>query len=75
MQVFQCKIDPMILTPGKYYLRAAISRYGGELYDYIEEITSIEILQVSDALSKTPYNHYVGYVYLPYQWSKLKYEY
>jgi lipopolysaccharide transport system ATP-binding protein len=73
IQVVECRIDPMVLTPGRYYLRGAIFRLG-ELFDRIDEITSFQILEASADVSSTPSNHYVGYVYLPYQWMHIKYE-
>jgi lipopolysaccharide transport system ATP-binding protein len=69
--VLECHANPMILTPGRYYLRGAIFRQN-ELYDHIDEMLSFKILEASYDLSATPSNHYVGYVYLPYQWLRVK---
>ena len=64
---FECLIDPMILTPGTYYLRAAIYR-PGILYHYIEEILRFEVLAISQHRRGAPSHNVVGDIYMPYQW-------
>ena len=71
IQVLECDVNPMVLTPRRYYLRGAIFRQG-EVYDYIDEITSFEVIEASVDLSVAPSSHYVGYVYFPYQWLTLE---
>ncbi|HEU4628925.1 MAG TPA: Wzt carbohydrate-binding domain-containing protein, partial [Gemmatimonadaceae bacterium] len=71
VQAFECRVDPMILTPGRYYLRAAVFRRKGELFDHIDEILAFDVLTVSADPAATPLNHYVGYAYLPYVWRRL----
>jgi lipopolysaccharide transport system ATP-binding protein len=68
---FECVVDPMLLVPGRYYLRGAVFRRKGELYDHIDEMLSFDVLTVSADPDRTPASHYVGYVYLPYQWSRV----
>ena len=71
VQTFECRVDPMVLTPGRYYLRGAVFRRKGELYDHIDEMLAFDVLTVSADASRTPASHYVGHVYLPYEWSRV----
>jgi lipopolysaccharide transport system ATP-binding protein len=65
---FTCKIDPMILNPGKYFLRAAVFAFG-RLFDHIDEVMRFEIEAVSANVSLLPKGHYVGDVYMSYKWT------
>jgi lipopolysaccharide transport system ATP-binding protein len=67
VHIFNCTIQPMILCPGRYFIRAAIFRRG-ELFDYIDEMIAFDVLNVASDLSVTPASHLVGHVYLPFQW-------
>jgi hypothetical protein len=69
-QTFECRVDPMPLTPGRYYLRGAVFRRKGELYDHVDEMLAFDVLTVSADPARTPSSHYVGYVYLPYEWTR-----
>jgi lipopolysaccharide transport system ATP-binding protein len=71
VQVFECRVSPMPLTPGRYYLRAAVFRRKGELFDHIDEILGFDVLTVSADPAATPQNHFVGYCYLPYAWRRV----
>jgi ABC-type polysaccharide/polyol phosphate transport system ATPase subunit len=67
ISVLECEISPMILTPGKFILRAAVfSR--DEIYDHIDEILEFDVLDVPAARALVPQNHYVGLVHVPYKW-------
>lgn len=65
---FQCKIDPMILTPGSYFLRAAVFALG-RVFDHIDEIMRFEVEAAASNERPLPKNHYVGDVYVPYKWT------
>ncbi|MEI7590937.1 MAG: Wzt carbohydrate-binding domain-containing protein, partial [Deltaproteobacteria bacterium] len=65
--VFKCEINPMILSPGRYYVRGAIFR-PGEVLDHIDEIIGFDVMNLAWNISSTPINHIVGHVYLPYKW-------
>ena len=65
--VFYCHIDPNVLVPGKYFLRAAIF-HSAELFDHIDEVFSFEIMKAKAAGRITPDSHYVGHVFIPYKW-------
>jgi lipopolysaccharide transport system ATP-binding protein len=68
-QVLECRVDPMLLTPGRYFLRAAIFA-GTEFYEHIDEFLHFEVAPFGDVHEgRIPSSHYVGYVYQPYQWS------
>ena len=69
IQVFDCRVDPMLLTPGRYFLRGAVfSRT--EVYDHVDEFLPFEVTPSPYKRDgRTPANHYVGYVYYPYRWS------
>jgi hypothetical protein len=66
---FSCKVDPMILTPGKYFIRAAIFNFD-HLFDHIDEVMTFEIEGVANDINLIPKGHYVGDVYLPYKWCR-----
>ena len=68
-QIFDCEIRPMILCPGRYFIRAAIFTRN-ELFDHIDELISFEVVSAAYVLSSVPENHMVGYVYVPYKWHK-----
>jgi lipopolysaccharide transport system ATP-binding protein len=65
--VLECEVSPMMLTPGKFILRAAVFRRD-ELFDHIDEIMEFEVLDVPAADGALPLNHHVGLVYAPYRW-------
>lgn len=65
---FTCKIDPMILNPGSYFLRAAVFTVGC-VFDHIDEVMRFEIEAAAADASRLPKNHYVGDVYVPYAWT------
>ncbi len=69
-QTLECLVDPMPLTPGQYYVRAAIFR-PGEIYDHIDEMIGFQVLSAASADAATPTSHYVGYVYTPYEWARV----
>ena len=68
-QSFTCTVDPMILAPGTFYIRAAIFT-PSEVLDYIDELIAFEVSNASDNPTRTPIGHRVGYVYLPFNWKK-----
>ncbi|MBW7881361.1 MAG: ABC transporter ATP-binding protein [Caldilineaceae bacterium] len=68
--LFSCHVDPMLLTPGRYYIRAAAFRHG-ESFDHIDEALAFDVSTASMAPDKAPLSHHVGYVYVPYQWSRV----
>ena len=70
---YQCAIDPNMLVPGKYFIRAAIF-LGGELYDHIDEVMLFEVAPAIASTDDTPSSHYVGHVYFGYQWTRLEQE-
>jgi lipopolysaccharide transport system ATP-binding protein len=65
---FVCKIDPMILNPGRYFLRAAIFVVG-QIFDHVDEVMRFEVEAAATKVTVAPKNHYVGDVYVPYEWS------
>jgi lipopolysaccharide transport system ATP-binding protein len=65
--IFNCTITPMILCPGRYYIRAAIFRHS-EAFDHIDEMIGFDVLNIAFDLSNTAANHLVGHVYLPFKW-------
>jgi lipopolysaccharide transport system ATP-binding protein len=67
---YECIVNPQVLTPGKYSIRAAIFRRE-ECYDYIHELICFSIDASRAKCGTGPKNHYVGYTYLPYQWIRL----
>jgi lipopolysaccharide transport system ATP-binding protein len=67
---FRCTVDPMILTPGSFTLRAAVFK-PGVVFDHIDELMSFEIVDAAVDLEKTPKNHFVGDVFLKYDWAAL----
>jgi lipopolysaccharide transport system ATP-binding protein len=71
-QVLECLVDPMLLTPGRYFLRAAIFS-GTETYEHLDEFLPFEVAPYGDIENgKIPSRHYVGYVYQAYRWSVVK---
>jgi lipopolysaccharide transport system ATP-binding protein len=64
----RCDIDPMILTPGQYTIRAAIFHADGISFDYIDAVMSFEVLDAPFDVARVPKNHYVGDVFLKYHW-------
>ncbi len=70
-QVFECRVDPMLLTPGRYFFRAAIFSPGEE-YEHIYEFLPFDVLRVGHgAPDRIPSGHYVGYTYYPYAWREV----
>lgn len=69
--VFECHVDPMILSPGRYSIRGAIFR-PGETMDHIDEMLNFDVSDVSWDLQASPSNHRVGHVYLPYTWTEME---
>jgi lipopolysaccharide transport system ATP-binding protein len=67
IQTFSCKVDPMILNPGRYYIRAAIFRKN-EVFDHIDELIAFDVLNVAHNLLLSPVDHLVGMVYVPFEW-------
>jgi lipopolysaccharide transport system ATP-binding protein len=65
---YRCDVDPMILTPGIYTIRAAIFHPQGLQFDYIDAVMSFEILDAPFDLGRLPKGHYVGEVFLKYRW-------
>jgi lipopolysaccharide transport system ATP-binding protein len=65
---FVCRIDPMILNPGRYLLRAAIFVFD-RVFDHIDEVMRFEIEAAVVNAAAAPMNHYVGDVYVPYEWN------
>lgn len=64
---FECDVSPMLLTPGRFTIRAAVfTRL--ELFDHIDEIMGFEVIDLRLEDSDIPINHYVGMVYYPYKW-------
>jgi hypothetical protein len=71
VQVFECCIDPMLLTPGRYFFRAAMFSQA-ELYEHLDEFLPFDVVRFSeDGSSRIPSSHYVGYVYCPYKWQEV----
>jgi lipopolysaccharide transport system ATP-binding protein len=68
--VLSCLIDPMMLVPGRYFIRAAIFR-SETLYHRIDEVMQFEVLPVPHAPHLVP-THFVGDLYFPYRWSVVK---
>jgi lipopolysaccharide transport system ATP-binding protein len=66
---FRCKVDPMILNPGIYYVRAAIFT-PTEIFDHVDEVTEFEIEGAAVDATVAPKNHYVGDVYVRYEWTR-----
>lgn len=69
--IFECSVEPMILCPGRYYIRGAIFR-SSELMDHIDEMVGFDVLSLAWDLAGAPKSHLVGHVYLPFKWSQLK---
>jgi lipopolysaccharide transport system ATP-binding protein len=70
----ECNVNPNILLPGLYNIRAAIIRKSKAslIYDYIENILSFEIMNTSyDQRNSLPYPHCVGLVHVAYKWQVL----
>ena len=65
---FTCEINPMILNPGTYFLRAAIFVHE-RIFDHIDEVMQFEIETAATDVTLAPKNHYVGDVYVPYKWN------
>jgi lipopolysaccharide transport system ATP-binding protein len=68
---YRCDVDPMILTPGTYTIRAAIFQPQGLQFDYIDTVMSFEVLDAPFDLARLPKSHYVGDVFLKYRWQKM----
>jgi lipopolysaccharide transport system ATP-binding protein len=69
-QMFECVIEPMVLTPGRYSIRGLILR-AGETCDQIEDMTQFEVLNIHHPGAITPQNYWFGHVYIPYRWSQI----
>ncbi len=71
LQVFECCVDPMLLTPGRYFLRAAMFSHT-ETYEHIDEFLPFDVIRYGDGTSdRIPSSHYVGYTYYPYKWREV----
>jgi hypothetical protein len=66
---FECRIEPQILTPGRYYIRLAAFRYA-EDFDHVYEALAFDVSAATYSIEETAGDHYAGYVYLPYQWTR-----
>ena len=66
--LYRCDVDPMILTPGIYTIRAGVFKQEGILFDYLDTVMSFEILGASYDLTKSPKDPYVGDVFVKYRW-------
>ncbi len=66
-QVFTCEVRPMVLCPGRYYIRAAIFSQT-EVFDHIDEMLGFDVIKFAYDLNAMPPNHLVGHVHLPYHW-------
>src|SRR5262249_49492261 len=64
---FTCKVEPMILNPGTYFLRAAAFVHD-HVFDHIDEVMRFEVEAAAANLGLAPQNHCVGDVYVPYKW-------
>ncbi|MDF3056769.1 MAG: tagH 2 [Rariglobus sp.] len=64
---FSCLVEPMILNPGRYYIRAAIFS-SSEVFDHIDEMIGVDVLSAASDQAHAPGNHWVGHVYLSYNW-------
>jgi lipopolysaccharide transport system ATP-binding protein len=71
MNMLECSISPMVLTPGTYIIRAAVFRHGGEVFDHIDEILEFEVHNVVAPDANVPQDHLVGMVHVPYRWRYL----
>lgn len=70
---FECSINPCVLTPGVYFLRAAIFNEK-EVFDHIDEILSFVVLPINSENSFLPPKHYVGNIYIDYTWKQINTE-
>ena len=69
MNEFSCVVDPMLLTPGLYTLRAAVFKMGKQ-YDHIDDVLSFRVDTSTYNAKLSPHGHYVGYVFKKYQWNR-----
>lgn len=67
---FECQIDPMVLRPGRYYIRAAAFS-PNELYDHIDELTSFDVNNLAHPTFTPPTDHAVGHAYVRYPWKTI----
>ena len=67
----RCAVDPNLLVPGKYFIRAAIFQ-AAELFDHIDEIVFFEVTPAVASVEGTPASHYVGHLFIPYRWEKVE---
>ena len=65
---YRCDVDPMVLTPGTYTIRAAIFQPQGLEFDYIDTVMSFEVLDAPFDVGRLPKSHYVGDIFLKYRW-------
>jgi len=72
MNTFSCEIKPMILCPGRYYIRAIIfSASGGYVvYDRIDELIGFDVANFSTDHHSAPPSELVGNVYMDYRWTR-----
>jgi lipopolysaccharide transport system ATP-binding protein len=68
---FRCYVDPMILTPGEYTIRAAIFQAEGMIFDHLDAVMSFEVLDAPFDVTRLPKNHYTGDVFLKYHWEMM----
>lgn len=61
------RIDPNILNPGTYGLRAAIFK-SSSLYHYIDELLSFCVAESAAGADAEPFRHLVGDVHVVYPW-------
>jgi lipopolysaccharide transport system ATP-binding protein len=71
--VFECVVSPMVLVPGSYTVRAAIFA-PSESFDHVDEVMRFRVDPARYANAPTPRDHYVGNVYLGYDWRRLPLE-
>jgi homopolymeric O-antigen transport system ATP-binding protein len=66
----ECTVNPMLLVPGAYFLRAAIFSRTEE-YEYLDEFLPFEVVPFADGRDGClPPAHLVGHIYQPYEWSR-----
>ena len=65
---FKCLFDPMVLSPGRYSIRAAIFD-SAQSYDHIDELISFDVSAISKDTTLSPSGHRVGHFYLPLKWN------
>jgi len=74
INTFSCEIKPMILCPGRYYIRAIIfvASGGYMTYDQIDELIGFDVASFSADDQSAPPPHLVGNVYMDYRWERIE---